>query len=475
MTRLTVPVLVPNDKSLSKADSDGGTSGAAQKLAPQVSTPKPLNIKMTGLKAPGLNKQPGETGEQAVTRHLDEHEAHLGHLESHYGFHTPRGHATVMMGLPGSGKSHYLKDHHLAGGTHVHMDVDALKALAPGEKDWKYPSHYPEGHAQAGVPHPQAGQQIKDAKYDDSDKVHVASAHPVSKRLEQGMFEQAKARRLPVALDTTGGNHKKWGERMGALKDAGYHQVNLVHVRVSKATSMARNAGRSRQVPQSVIDETLHEHEPTHPNNDGKTPFHILSKHADNVHLIDHEPAGAPHPQGKAGMGSRPDRAHAGWKSFAASEAAMKGGTVAKGVNDHAEHMTKTTPPRSYHEVSANFHHDMFQHGGPEKVFHGHMASGHACLHQAAALHQQGYSRAAEGQRGFAGGYLREAQNVHDGLHSQGEGYSQAASHRKESLHKLGDNIANMGFNHPMSKADTAEGAPVTDFTHMIIGLHRSR
>ncbi len=337
MTHLTVPVVVPDSRTLAKSDSDGGTSGAAHNLnpGPQVQTPALPNIKMTGLSGPKLNKQPGETGDQAVTRHLDEHEAHLTHLENDFGFHTPRGHATVMMGLPGSGKSHYLKKHHLAGGTHVHVDVDALKALAPGEHDWKYPSHYPEGHEQAGQPHPQAGQQIKDAKYDDSDKVHVAAAHPVSKRLEQGMFDQAKARRLPVALDTTGGNHQKWGERMKSLRDSGYHQVNLVHVRVSKQTSMARNAARSRTVPQSVIDETLHEHEPTHPNNGGKTPFKILSKHADNVHLIDHEPAGAPHPQGKAGMSSRPDRAEKGWHSFTASEAAVHAGagTVAKADN----------------------------------------------------------------------------------------------------------------------------------------------
>ncbi|PIG96919.1 AAA family ATPase [Deinococcus sp. UR1] len=253
-----------------------------------------------------LSKQPGENAEQAMMRHINTHDAHLNELESK-GLHVPRGQATIMKGLPGSGKSYYLKKHHLSHATHIHVDVDALKHLATGEHDFKYPKEYPDSHpTHPDQPHPLAGQRITE-KYDEGDPVHVVAAHPVSKRLEQKMFDTCKQRRIPMALDTTGGNHSKWGERIGALRQAGFHHVGLVDIRVSKETSMARNAGRKRVVPQKIIDETYAEHERDHPANFGKTPFEHLKKMVDSVKVVDHESREA---------GAITKRAAAGWHNY---------------------------------------------------------------------------------------------------------------------------------------------------------------
>lgn len=275
---------------------------------PHSGPPKP-NLNMEGQQRPpaphALGKQGGENAMQALQRHIDAHDDHLNKLESDYGLHVPRGTATIMKGLPGSGKSHYLKNHHLGHGTHMHVDVDALKHLATGEHDFKYPKEYPDSHpTHGGKPHPLAGQRITE-KYDESDPVHVVAAHPVSKRLEEHMFHECARRRIPMALDTTGGNHKKWGERIDHLRSQGYHHVGLVDVRVSKETSQARNAGRKRTVPQSIIDETYAEHDRSHPANAGKTPFEHLKKKVDQVKVVDHES-----PQGQA------TRAANGWHSF---------------------------------------------------------------------------------------------------------------------------------------------------------------
>lgn len=273
---------------------------------PQSPKPPAASAQMKPPAPPKLTKQPGENAEQAVMRHVQDHDNHLSHLENERGMHVPRGTASIMMGLPGSGKSHYLNNHHLSHGVHMHVDVDALKPLATGEHDFKYPSHYPDSHpTHAGQPHPQAGQQIHEP-YDESNPTHVVAAHPVSKRLEQTMFHEASKRRIPLALDTTGGNHQKWGERIDHLKqEKGYHHVSLVNVKVSKETSMARNAGRKRTVPQSVVDATYAEHDPHAPGNNGKTPFQHLSAKVDKVHVADHETEA-----GKAG------RAATGWHNF---------------------------------------------------------------------------------------------------------------------------------------------------------------
>lgn len=146
---------------------------AAEKLvAPPVHPgPAQLNLNMAGQMRPptppGLSKQDGENAMQALQRHIDDHDQHLNALHSDYGLHVPRGTATIMKGLPGSGKSHYLKNHHLGHGTHIHVDVDALKHLATGEHDFKYPTHYPDSHpTHGGKPHPLAGQRITD-HYDE--------------------------------------------------------------------------------------------------------------------------------------------------------------------------------------------------------------------------------------------------------------------------------------------------------------------
>ncbi len=357
----------------------------AQPLTPhpsaglRVHAPAPPNTGMDGhLKPPGaprMTKLPGESGEQAISRHVGEHAAHLDHLESQYGLRTPRGHATVMMGLPGSGKSHYLKGHHMSHGTHLHVDVDALKHLAPGEHDYTYPTHYPEGHAKAGQAHPRAGQLI--SHYDESNPVHVAAAHPVSKRLEEHLFKSASDRKLPLALDTTGGNHKRWGQRMQTLREKGYHQVNLANVRVSRETSMARNAGRKRTVPQSVIDGTLAEHDRHSPGNHGKTPFEHLSAHADKVHVVDHES-----PEGQRA------RAASGWHQYLSAEKGVRKALQAY----HSEGMEFA------HRVVADHHADLAQEHRGSSVGHAHGCLACAYHHLAAA--HQAHSRARRAHEG---------------------------------------------------------------------------
>lgn len=315
---------------------------AAEKIAQQhtpASGPAKPNMDMQGQLRPpaphGLSKQPGENAMQALQRHIDDHDKHLNKLESDYGLHVPRGTATIMKGLPGSGKSHYLKQHHLAQGTHLHVDVDALKHLATGEHDFKYPSHYPDSHpTHGGQPHPLAGQQIKET-YDEGDPVHVVSAHPVSKRLEEHMFHESARRRIPMALDTTGGNHQKWGQRIDHLRSQGYHHVGLVDVRVSKETSMARNAGRKRVVPQAIIDETYAEHDRSHPNNAGKTPFEHLSKKVDKVHVVDHES----HVRGNIAK-----RTAAGWHNYLTEKVKAQGG-VGPGGQTHVAKADQTENP----------------------------------------------------------------------------------------------------------------------------------
>ena len=291
------------------------------------SAPKPnldLEGHMRPPAPPQLHKKPGESAEQAVRRHVETHDAHLKSLESDYGLHVPRGTASIMMGLPGSGKSHYLKGHHLSHGVHLHVDVDALKHLATGEHDFKYPKEYPDSHpTHGGKPHPLAGQRIKE-EYDESDPVHVVAAHPVSKRLEEHVFNEASKRRIPMALDTTGGNHKKWGQRIDHLRnEKGYHHISLVNIRVSKETSQKRNAGRKRTVPQAIIDSTYAEHDPSHPDNGGKTPFQHISKKVDKVRVVDHEQA----PEQAA-------RAAKGWHSFLSGAG---GKPMAKADNDAGE------------------------------------------------------------------------------------------------------------------------------------------
>lgn len=308
---------------------------AAEKLVtpPPASHPERPNLNMSGQQRPPapheLAKLPGENASQAVQRHIETHDAHLRELDSE-GLHVPRGTATIMKGLPGSGKSFFLKKHHLAHATHMHVDVDALKPMATGEHDFCYPKEYPDSHpTKAGQPHPQAGQRITDT-YDEGNPVHVVAAHPVSKRLEEQMFHECKKRRIPMALDTTGGNHDKWGKRIDDLRNSGYHHVGMVDIRVSKETSMARNAGRKRTVPQKIIDETFAEHDRNHPANAGKTPFEHLRPKVDKVRVVDHEPRE---------VSAITKRAAAGWHNY---HTAKNGGigpdgqTVAKADNGAA-------------------------------------------------------------------------------------------------------------------------------------------
>ncbi|GHG12576.1 hypothetical protein GCM10017783_25780 [Deinococcus piscis] len=145
-----------------------------------------------------MSKASGESAHDALQRHIDEHDARLSHMENHLGMHVPRGSASIMIDLPGSGKSHYLKAHYLNHGVHMHVDVDALEHLATGEHDFKYPSHSPDSHpTKGGQPHPQAGQRIK-RTYDEGNPVHVEVAHPVNKRLEAHMFSEFSKRRTPM-------------------------------------------------------------------------------------------------------------------------------------------------------------------------------------------------------------------------------------------------------------------------------------
>lgn len=269
-------------------NSQGTLLGGA---VPKAEKAEPINAKPPKQGAPKISVKEGETVHQAITRHVQDHAAHLETVRNDFKMNPPHGHAAIMMGMPGSGKSTYLNQHHLSHGTHLHVDVDGLKHLAVHHPDYPY-SHY-----------------------DENNTAHVVAAHPFSKQYEEHMYHEATKRRLPVALDTTGGNHKRWGQRIDDMKQKGYHHVALVNVRVSKKTSEERNQMRARTVPQSVIDDTFAEHDRNHPDNHGKTPFEHLSAKADSVHVVDHETSGRKH-----------ERSQNGWKSFVNHENNLKGG-----------------------------------------------------------------------------------------------------------------------------------------------------
>jgi hypothetical protein len=220
-----------------------------------------------------------------ISKHFEDHRAHLDHIRDNYKAHVLDGHAIINMGLPASGKTSAAKQHALRHGQYLHLDVDNYK-------------HY----------HPH---------YDPKAPQHV---HGFSKQLEEHAFAEAQKHKLPVVLDTTGGNHKRWIGRIQKLRAAGYKHVGLSYAKVEQDEAKRRNMARERSVPESVIDGTLAEFRPDHPDNDGKTPLQHFMPHVDKVHVYDHRYETGRHgrtPYGKAH--AEYDR-HRGWQSFVAAE-----------------------------------------------------------------------------------------------------------------------------------------------------------
>lgn len=146
------------------------------------------------------------------------------------------------------------------------------------------------------------------------DPEFVHKLHPFSKELEHHAFTEAIKHRVPLSLDTTEGNWRKWRDRIQTMRDAGYHHIALAHARVRPEVAWQRNTQRERVVPRHIFDEQIAEHSPQHPHNEGQTPFQHLSRLVDKVHVHDSE-----------NEQERAQRAAAGWAAYRASERRIMG------------------------------------------------------------------------------------------------------------------------------------------------------
>jgi len=124
--------------------------------------------------------------------------------------------AIFMMGIPGSGKSHYveenLKDFLL-------LDCDKIKETLPGYNP-----------------------------------LNPAIVHQESKRLLEVEFKRAIQRDRSFILDGTGTNTDKLLYRIDKAKEQGFYIV-LIYIKVNLETALRRNKTRERRVSEEIIRE----------------------------------------------------------------------------------------------------------------------------------------------------------------------------------------------------------------------------
>lgn len=126
--------------------------------------------------------------------------------------------AVVTMGLPGAGKTTAMKA--MFDLTEwVMIDPDAIKESHP-----------------------------------DYDPKDPEALHEWSKAKANATMYEAIAEQQPLIIDGTATNSDKMISVINKLHEAGY-EVTLIYVKVSVATSLARNASRERTVPNRVIRE----------------------------------------------------------------------------------------------------------------------------------------------------------------------------------------------------------------------------
>lgn len=149
--------------------------------------------------------------------------------------------ATFMMGLPGSGKSTVSRNR-FAGQTF--LDPDEIKKEHP----------------------------LYDPK-------NVQIVHEWSKEIEEKRFLRLITEDNSFVVDGTGTNAENLVRRMNQAKAMGF-SINLVYVRVSLHTALARNAKRERNVPESIIREKAL---------NIATSFELTAPHADAIEVIENE------------------------------------------------------------------------------------------------------------------------------------------------------------------------------------------
>lgn len=151
--------------------------------------------------------------------------------------------AIVTMGLPGAGKSTVIaREYNVAQFSMI--DPDAIKA-EKADYDPKNPAVYHEWSCL------QADARTAQAIADGSD----------------------------IIIDGTGTNVENMFRKIKSLQAAAY-SVTLLYVRVSLQTSIARNAARDRNVPESIIREK---------NQNIATAFEIISGIADQIRVINND------------------------------------------------------------------------------------------------------------------------------------------------------------------------------------------
>ena len=157
----------------------------------------------------------------------------------------PTNQPTVVfsMGLPAAGKSWWIENN--LAGTHTVIDPDAIKETHP-----------------------------------NFDPTNTQALHAWSQDVVEEIWSQA----LDMAegnwvVDGTGTNAEKMVRRFNEAKEAGF-RVELVFVKCTLATSLARNAARARNVPENVIRQKAL---------DIHTSFALVAPHADRVVEIDND------------------------------------------------------------------------------------------------------------------------------------------------------------------------------------------
>jgi len=144
------------------------------------------------------------------------------------------------MGLPGSGKSTVIRREGLDTDATI-IDPDAVKAAHP-----------------------------------DYDPKNPTALHVWSKQVTDGMFNRALLNGGKWIVDGTGTNAEAMVAKIRRAQAAGFHTV-LVYVQVSLATSLKRNATRTRVVPEHVVREKAEVI---------ATSYEIVSRYVDEIKTI---------------------------------------------------------------------------------------------------------------------------------------------------------------------------------------------